>query len=327
MGETTAIAWTDHTFNPWWGCTRVSAGCQNCYAETFAKRTGHDVWGAKAPRRVIGDHTWNDPIRWDRAARQAGRRDLVFCASMADVYEDVDDDTPMVDSHGNVVAGRTVRGERARLFDLMASTPNLVWQVLTKRPENVLRLSPDHWAFPPEAEAEAEPISHPLNAERGRTSRVHPCWPTNVWIGTTVEDQERADERVPVLATLPAPVRFLSCEPLLGPVDLSRWLHLEWMDALRLPGAPLSFRGEGGWGQEMFGAARGDRPAIQWVIVGGESGPRFRAMDLAHARDLVDQCRAAEVAVFYKQTGGRTPSAGGHTLDGETIQEFPAGWR
>jgi protein gp37 len=183
MGISTAIGWTDHTFNPWWGCTRVSPGCQHCYAETFAKRTGNDVWGKNNERRFFGDKHWAEPAKWDRAAEAAGRPALVFCASMADVFEGRDD----LDEH------------RWRLFSLIVDTPNLIWQLLTKRPENVLDMVPARWWVSDGA------------------------WPANCWVGITTEDQQRADERISHLLVIPAPVRFLSYEPALGDVDLGQW--------------------------------------------------------------------------------------------------------
>lgn len=252
MGERTRIAWTEHTFNPWWGCERVSPGCQHCYAETFAKRTGNLVWGKNADRRRFGDKHWNEPLKWNRAAEAEGRQHLVFCASMADVFED-----------------RTDHDEdRARLWALIAATPFLTWQLLTKRPENVV--GPNRWLTPPEW------LEEPGD------------WPRNVWIGTTVEDQTRADERIPVLVGVPAPVRFLSCEPLLGPVVLDPSV---------------------------------DFP--EWVICGGESGPNHRPLNLDHARSLRDQCDAYGIPFFFKQVGGRLPGSGGDLLDGTTYHEFP----
>jgi protein gp37 len=259
MGENSAISWTDHTFNPWWGCARVSPGCQHCYAETFARRTGNDVWGQAAPRRFFGDKHWAEPLRWNARAEQAGVRARVFCASMADVFEDRDDLVP----------------ERARLVDLIERTPWLDWLLLTKRPENVRDMVPGRWLW-------TATVINGAGAERV------PRWPANVWVGTTVEDQTRAYERLPWLLELPTPVRFLSCEPLLGPVDLTWWLH-----------------------------------GIGWVIVGGESGPKHRPLNLDHARSLRDQCTAAGVPFFFKQVGGRTPTTGGHLLDGVEWHQFP----
>jgi protein gp37 len=118
MGETTGISWTDHTFNPWWGCTRVSPGCENCYAETFDKRIGGDHWGPGKPRRTFGEKHWNEPLRWNRQHEKDGTKGLVFCASMADVF---DVEAPV--------------GERERLWKLIDATPSLIWQLLTKRVE------------------------------------------------------------------------------------------------------------------------------------------------------------------------------------------------
>lgn len=248
MGQTTAIAWTDHTFNPWWGCERVSPGCDHCYAETFSKRVGQDIWGHNAPHRFFGDKHWNEPIKWDRKAREAGRQEKVFCASMADVFQNAPD----------------LEEERFRLFELIEQTPNLTWQLLTKRPENVHRMVPDEW--------------------------LADGFPWNVWLGTTTEDQTRANIRVPrLLNVVEARVKFLSCEPLLGSVILAPWLH------------------EG----------------INWVIVGGESGAKFRAMDLEHARTIRDECIEAGVPCFFKQIGGFRPKEGGDLLDGEEWKGFP----
>ena len=126
MGETTGISWTDHTFNPWWGCTRVSPGCVNCYAETFDKRIGGDHWGPGKPRRQFGEKHWNEPLRWDRKAKQDGVLRKVFCASMADVF---DVEAPS--------------GERERLWELIRKTDNLIWQLLTKRVEGYASLPAD----------------------------------------------------------------------------------------------------------------------------------------------------------------------------------------
>lgn len=258
MGQNTEIAWTDHSFNPWWGCERVSPGCDNCYAETFSKRTGHDVWGHNAPHRFFGDKHWDEPLKWERQASEAGVPAKVFCASMADVFQLADD---VVDA-------------RARLWDLIDATPNLIWQLLTKRPENVMRFVPQPW--------------------------IEGDWPENVWLGTTAEDQIRANLRVPRLLAVPGvDVRFLSCEPLIGSVYLGMWLDKEY-----LADTPY------------FGA-------VNWIICGGESGPHHRPMNLDHARALRDECGAYDVPFFFKQVGGRTPKSGGDLLDGEEHKFFP----
>ena len=186
MGEETSISWTDHTFNPWWGCVRVDAACLHCYAEAFSKRVGQKVWGTEAPRRLFGEKHWKEPQKWNAAARGgglfgAGERPRVFCASMADVFEDRRDLDP----------------ERDKLWRLIENTPNLDWLLLTKRPENVKRLVP--------------------------YSGTAGSWPDNVWLGATTGDRAGFAKRVPILRDIPAKVRFLSVEPLLedmGPMDL-----------------------------------------------------------------------------------------------------------
>ena len=129
MGATTEIAWTDRTFNPWWGCARVSPGCEHCYAEAWAKRTGRQLWGPHAARRTFGEAHWREPLRWNAVAEKSGIRSRVFCASMADIFEDL----------------RALDQERCRLWTLIDATPWLDWQVLTKRPEQIARLSPGRW--------------------------------------------------------------------------------------------------------------------------------------------------------------------------------------
>src|SRR5258707_547906 len=126
MSQQSAIEWTDHTYNPWWGCTKISAGCDHCYADTLSTRYGHDVWGPDAPRRFFGDKHWAEPIKWDRDAAAAGVRRRVFCGSMCDWAE-----------------GRHDQAEaRTRLFALIEATPNLDWQLLTKRPGAIPHLVP-----------------------------------------------------------------------------------------------------------------------------------------------------------------------------------------
>lgn len=283
MGERSSIEWTDHTFNPWWGCQRVSPACQHCYAEAFAKRTGHDVWGgANSDRRFFGDAHWREPLRWDDRAAKAGRPALVFCASMADVFEDRRD----LDEH------------RARLWELVAETPNLIWLLLTKRPECVLELVPDGWRRSTSLVAGNMTVHHPSR------------WPGNVWLGTTVEDQRRSDERIPHLVEIPAPVRFLSCEPLLGPVDLGVWLHVDGACSLECTWCAT--------------------PPIGWVIAGGESGNGARPMHPDWARSLRDQTAAADVPFLFKQWGDWIPyepdpqppfwdSQHGDMIDGHTL--------
>lgn len=246
MGADSKIEWTDHTFNPWWGCQKVSPGCEHCYADTLAARFGHDIWGPPhaTDRRTFGDKHWNDPVKWNRAAEVAKVSARVFCGSMCDVFEDAPQ----------------VAAERDRLLALIEVTPWLDWLLLTKRPQNVA----------------------------GMTHRWDSGWPGNVWLGTSVEDQERADERIPALLDVAGPaVRFLSCEPLLGPVDLTWWL-------------------------DRTGAAF---PPLDWVIVGGESGPGARPMHPDWVRSLREQCLAGGAAFFFKQWGAWVPIISEHQGD------------
>jgi len=290
MGEQTAITWADHTFNPWQGCAKVpqSSACDHCYAETLSVRVGKPSrWGADGDRDVTSDGYWRNPLRWDRQAVERGRPGLVFCASMGDVFEDRPD----------------LASVRARLFALIDRTPHLRWMLLTKRPENVERLAieagwHDGWSD--------DGLDHvgDLTAE---------VWPEHVWLGVTVEDQDHAEERVPRLLDLPAPVHFVSCEPLLGPVDLTGWLH-----DLGCPRQDL---------RDACTCAPQSDPRrerrVDWVIAGGESGAGFRPMDLDHPRALRDQVAASPGVFFFKQIGGPTPKAGGDELDGRRHHVWP----
>ncbi len=265
MGKDTKISWAHHSFGPWWGCSRVSPGCEHCYAETFAKRTGYAVWGVNAPRRFFGDKHWAEPLRWNAAAEKAGERHRVFCASMADLFED----------YRGPDAERVVEA-RARVLGLVEATPALDWLLLTKRPENVMGMVPEAW-------------------RNG--------FPRNVWLGTTCEDQQRADERIPHLLACPAAVRWVSYEPALGPIDFGNNLSgTRWH-----PGRP---RHEG-IDPRLQRAPDGTMkvPAlwhgIDLVIVGGESGPGARPFDVEWARSTIRQCRKWGAAAFVKQMGAR----------------------
>jgi protein gp37 len=276
MAENSKIEWTDHTFNPWRGCTKVSPGCAHCYAETLSQRNPKVLgeWGPGKPRVLVSDEMWKQPLKWNREAGAVSheaewssddrpphpRRPRVFCASLADW---LDDEVPIE--------------WLADLMELIVRTPNLDWLLLTKRPQN--------WRARIEAVA-----GHILNIHGSETSAMVWAWkegfaPPNVWIGATVEDQTRADERIPLLLSIPAKVRFLSCEPLLGPVDLSVLLYVQRIDMAQQPV----------WRPENRG--------IHWVICGGESGTHARAMHPEWARSLRDQCSAACVPFFFKQWG------------------------
>ena len=284
MGANTHIQWTDYTFNPWEGCTKVSPGCAHCYAEARDIRfTGGQHWGKGAPRRRTSVHNWNEPRRWDSQPRMDfERRQRVFCASLADW---LDDEVPIEWT--------------ADLLDLIRATPNLDWQLLTKRPENWRPRLDQVYNWTTQRVYDYNPALQlwVLSWLQGQA-------PDNVWIGTTVEDQARADERIPLLLRLPAKVRFLSCEPLLGPVDLIKWLHPEGRcgECLQLIEVHRTCVScdcccEGPEGT----LTRGD--LIDWIICGGESGKDARPMHPAWARSLRDQCAAAGVPFFFKQWG------------------------
>ena len=268
MAET-SIEWADYTHNPWIGCEKISAGCKNCYAsvDTYARVSasrGLPLWGPGASRYRTSKANWAKPLAWTRKARKRrhaieeangiAQRPRVFCASLADVFEGRADLDPW----------------RADLWRLIEECDELDWLLLTKRPENVRGLVPPAW------------LSREYRmAQAIRAVEAAPVgWPSHVWLGTSVENQEQADARIPHLLAVPAPVRFLSLEPLLGPVELTPYLI---DDLARMGRAP--------------------RVEIDWLIVGGESGPGARPCDVAWIRDLVRQGREADVAVFCKQLG------------------------
>lgn len=270
MSDTTHIQWTDHTFNPWWGCSRVSPACRFCYADRDASRYGFELWRRHGERRMLSENNWRRPLKWNRDAEAEGVPAKVFCASMADVFED----------HPQLA------GPRERLWGLIEATPWLHWQLLTKRPENVAAMAP--WGTD---------------------------WPVNVWLGTSVETQRWADARIPVLLDVPARTRFLSAEPLLAPVDLSAWL-----DSRLTCGCGADDCSSFCMAPEPSG--------IDWVIVGGESGPKARPMQIEWARGLIAQCRVADVAVFMKQTGSAyAKSAKFADRKGGDLAEWPADLR
>lgn len=289
MAETTEIAWCDSTFNPWIGCTKVSPGCANCYAERdFDLRKHVAKWGAGQPRHRTTEAYWRQPIKWylDQAAlvgcaNLAGelppRRPRVFCGSLCDW---LDDEVPIE--------------WLADLLDLIRRTPHLDWLLLTKRPQNWherIRLARNHLTIPNGETALWLANWLPKKESAGMPARAGTP-PANVWIGTTVEDQPNADRRIPELLKIPARVRFLSCEPLLGPVDLS-------------------------FGNPKWRTAESYHAEIHWVICGGESGPKARPMQIEWAQSLRQQCQSAGVAFFMKQLGGSKDKR-------HEITQFPA---
>lgn len=291
MGEITGISWTDHTANFWLGCQRVSPGCEHCYAETLVVgRMRLPLWGppSTTPRtRTKG--AWKEVPKWDRAAKRDGVRRRLFCSSLSDIFED----HPLVGPW------------RDEALALLARCTNLDVQLLTKRPENVLRMVPKAWLEPG-------------------------GWPAHIWVGTTIEDQKRADTRISILKAIPAKVRFLSMEPLLERVDIRNGPTNKWS-------VPTRFDSSGN-GIEWTDPGAGFIP-VEWVIVGGESGPKARPFDLGWANDIEAQCEVAGVPFFMKQVGDNPiltpgpltyPTTAHHGADPNEwpenlrVREFPA---
>ena len=254
MAENSNIEWTHHTYNPWIGCQKVGPGCDNCYAETWDARFNGARWGADAERQRTSPANRNKPILWNRKAMNAGERHRVFCASLADVF----------DNHASILPEW-----RADLWAMIRQTSHLDWMLLTKRPGNIAKMLPPDWGD-----------GYP-----------------NVWIGCTVVNQAEADRDIPKLLAVPAKVRFLSMEPLLRPVDLTRWSGL--VD------------------DPYFG--------LDLVIVGGESGTHARPMHPDWARSLRDQCVAARVAFFMKQMSGVRKATMPPIPDDLMVREMPHG--
>lgn len=263
MSENTKIEWCDHTFNPWIGCTKISPACDHCYAaqqDTYRHWTP-EGWGG--PRKRTSAANWKKPLQWNAQAdafmAQHGRRQRVFCASLADVFDNA------VDPQW-----------RADLFGLIDSTPHLDWLLLTKRVGNVLAMT-----------------------------KAVGNWPANAWLGVTACNQADANRDVMralrIKPMLSIPVLFLSIEPLLGPMRLSRLTALDYDESPE--GAEVyPLRG-------LYAVPDCDwrGPKVDWVIVGGESGPGARPMHPDWAASLRDQCKAAGVPFLFKQWGEWKP--------------------
>jgi protein gp37 len=330
MAEVTKISWCHGTFNPWQGCVKVSPACMHCYAERDTKRFGRVIWGSNGTRVLTSDAYWKKPLKWDREAAASGERKRVFCASFADVFEDWSgqvtsntipvwkcncgnwfdaetQETPC-DKCGDLRTSMvTLQDCRKRLFRLIDQTPNLDWLLLTKRPENIEEM----WPCKKDTDGDGNcniciRASNALCRHRA-----------NVWLGTSVENQEYADKRIPELLKCRdlSPVLFLSCEPLLGPVDLME----------------IQEKSESG---DLFFSAMGtghpSGATINWVIAGGESGFNARPSNADWLRSLRDQCAENDVPYHFKQWGefdqygikvGK--AAAGNVLDGRLHQEFP----
>lgn len=317
MGVNTKIEWCDFTFNCWRGCQKVAPGCYNCYAEAQSKRNPGTlgIWGPNGTRVVASEAMWREPVNWNRKAEQlrgefaelraernslmfAGKppRPRVFCASLADVFEDWDGQCKMSDGRWanncytsgildrftgvSLAKGKsatTLNDVRARLFKLIDATPHLDWLLLTKRPENVRQMWPsaDCVVYHDGDELRTVGID---GVDRRGALRAHR---SNVWLGTSIACQDDADRNIPLLLQCRdlSPVLFLSIEPLVGPVMLHHWID------------------ESG----MFHHSQG--VDVDWVIVGGESGPNARPCRVEWIRDIVRQCQEVGVPCFVKQLG------------------------
>ncbi len=371
MGSS-SIEWTDKTWNPVVGCTRISPGCEHCYAETMAAR---NVLMSAAQGRVSPYLPVVDAARrrWSREVAMLPERlaeplswrpgTKVFVVSMGDLFHDG-------------VSFDFI----AQVFGVMAAARGVTFQVLTKRPARmaeffrhffgledtettVCREAMEHRGVIWDARAPRmgwPKGSRPIDCAHLYSRPPDPAtllrrlpwvWPLpNVWLGTSVEDQQRADERIPLLLTAPAAVRFLSAEPLLGPLDLGRWLgdydclacgarfwgrEVRAVDRLVSVGeedapnggerdvCPRCGQPDLGGDVSHIGSAYVGQPTIDWVIVGGESGPGARPMDPSWVRSLSAQCRIAEAAFFFKQWGGVRKGEAGRELDGRTHDAMP----
>lgn len=355
MAENSKIEWTDHTFNHIRGCTKVHEGCAHCYAEQLSGRNPGTlgIWGPNGTRVLASEDMWKQPVKWNKTAACCCRKELgdfeheagcpqknrprVFCASLADVFEDWQGE--IRDSRGKVVhrcrAGHFVPLDsvfangaecqsgcnraahplalddvRARLFGLIDDTPNLDWQLLTKRPENIRRMMTEYnyhacvtGDYPHEWQSDCD-------ADTTKAYRE------NVWLGTSISTQEHADKQIPELLKCRdlSPVLFLSIEPLLGPVDLllngecSSWAcgqcgsrNVDTEVCVALDDVSTYACGSCGY---IGGGEDADwKPLIDWVIVGGESGSHARPMHPDWVRSIRDQCVAANVPFFFKQWG------------------------
>jgi protein gp37 len=340
MGRETKIAWANHTFNGARGCEHAtladgteSPGCAHCYAEGMSKRNPATLgkWGPEGTRILGGPDYWGNLDRWHRAAVADAEMRRVFCYSLGDVFE-----SPRNLANADVCAkGRTLLFDaierlqpRMRLAGIVADSLwqrptiqcGLIFLLLTKRPENVKRMVPTTWLV----------TGAPSGSALG--------WPRHVWLGTSVENQQAADERIPDLLDVPGvPVRFLSIEPLLERIDVRRWLR-RYSDGSPMCGYCCNKYPQDGPCDCFYRPecprckGSGRAPAcIGWGIAGGESdgihGKRARPCDLAWIRDLRDQLRAAAVPFFNKQLGANAIS----TTPGERGSIGPRirgqGWR
>lgn len=292
MAENTKIEWATHSWSPIIGCSKIHVGCEHCYGEAQAGRYSV-TWGPNGSRRKTSNSYWKKPLTWDRKAKESGERPRVF-PSLCDVFEQWDG--PIVNSKGerlwnneDVPRYLTMADIRLDFFRLIDKTPNINWLLLTKRPENVLRM------WPP---AELQ-VTKPFRVVHRRE---------NVWLGVSVSDQETADNLIPELLKLRelTPCLFVSVEPLLGCIDLE----------LAMPC--------GYYCDESVGHVDHSISRLDWTICGGESGPKARPCQVEWIKSLAAQCKASGVSCFIKQDSGRYPGLQGRIPDDLwAIKEYP----
>ena len=290
MTENSKIEWCDHTFNPWFGCTKVSAGCLHCYAETLMDTRYSKVkWGAGESRKRTNEQNWKLPLRWNKTAAELGIRDRVFCASLGDW---LDPEVPIE--------------WLADLILLINRTPNLDWLLLTKRIEQF-----------------GDRLRQVTLSSHDYANMLASYWlddepPENVWLGVTVENQKAAGERIPLLLQTPAALRFLSVEPLLEQVSLQA-----------IPDGRSCIACEDG-SHQLFECHHTLAKHVDWVIVGGESGHGARQCDLASIRAIANECKIAGIPYLIKQLGGNPVSSNPddhiHFEKGKNndLEKFPA---
>lgn len=309
MADKTGIGWTDATWNPTTGCSRVSEGCKNCYAAALAPRLA--AMGQKGytdlpwTARNAPENVFTHPERLQKPLRWKPRR--VFVDSMSDLFhEQVPDEFIL------------------RVWQIMRRTPQHTYQILTKRPERMARFARClSWASPTDAERDAGDGGwRAYLSERGSAPLE------NVWLGTSVEDQRAAQERIPHLLATPAAVRFLSCEPLIGLVNLTSVAHTCAYSGESMTFNALSQSVDEGLYFESHADGYDEReeapccPRVHWVIAGGESGSGHRLMEPEWARRLRDDCAASGVPFYFKQHSAARPESE-TLLDGETLHQFP----
>lgn len=245
MGENSKIEWTDHTWNPWMGCHKISEGCRNCYMFRERRRYGKD------PEVVVRSKTrFYDPLKWEKKAALTGERKFVFACSWSDWF--IEEADPI----------------RDEAWEIVKATPHLTYQILTKRPENIPARLPKDW------------------------DEGYP----NVILMVTAEDQAMANLRIPQLLKIPARLRGVSIEPMLGFVNLKQIMgdHV-WFDVLG--------KSRFDYGSDGYGVAAPMIPGIDWVIVGGETGVQARPLDIRWVETIRNQCIIGNIPFFFKSWG------------------------